>query len=142
VGQSSISGKKVDPSPSGAAGESRACDPDWTFYYDGGCGFCTRVARLMAALDLRRRVRWMASQSLQTLPGGLTREDLQREAFRRGGVLEGGFYSSKRLALLLPPLWALAPVLRLPGVSRAGEAAYALQARNHARLPGSGCAIK
>jgi predicted DCC family thiol-disulfide oxidoreductase YuxK len=122
----------------GEAGERR----EWTFLYDGDCGFCTRVVRLMAGLDLRRRVRWTAFQSLETLPGGLTREDLQREAYiLRGDVIEGGFYSFRRLALLLPPLWALTPLLWLPGVNRAGEAAYAWVARNRGRLPGSVCSI-
>ncbi|HEU0075931.1 MAG TPA: DUF393 domain-containing protein [Dehalococcoidia bacterium] len=116
--------------------------PDWTFFYDGDCGFCTRVVRLMAALDLRRRVRWVAFQSLETLPGSLTRADLQREAYiQRGEVLDGGFYSFRRLSQLLPPLWPLAPLLWIPGVNRLGEAVYAWVARNRMRLPGSTCEI-
>jgi predicted DCC family thiol-disulfide oxidoreductase YuxK len=115
---------------------------DWTFYYDGDCGFCTRVVRLMAALDLRRRVRWVAFQSVETLPGGLTAADLQREAFiNRRSVLEGGFYSFRRLTLLLPPLWVTTPVMWFPGMNRLGEAVYAWVARNRTRLPGSVCSI-
>ena len=117
--------------------------PEWTFYYDGDCGFCTRVVRLMAALDWRRRVRWVAFQSLEALPGGLTTEDLQREAYiERGEMLEGGFYSFRRLTGLLPPLWPLVPVMWLPGVNKAGEAVYAWVARNRSRLPGTVCEIK
>ena len=131
----------VKPGSAGAAVDDRR--PDWTFFYDGDCGFCTRVVRAMSALDRRRRVRWVAFQSLEALPGGLTRQDLQREAYiQRGEVLEGGFYSFRRLTLLLPPLWPLAPLIWFPGVHRAGEVAYAWVARNRTRLPGSVCSIE
>jgi predicted DCC family thiol-disulfide oxidoreductase YuxK len=97
----------------------------------------------MAALDRRRRVRWVAFQSLEALPGGLTRADLLREAYIQGGeVLEGGFYAFRRLTRLLPPLWPLLPLLILPGVNKAGEAVYAWVARNRTRLPGSVCSIE
>jgi predicted DCC family thiol-disulfide oxidoreductase YuxK len=129
--------------PDAAPREMPSGTPDWTFFYDGDCGFCTRVVRLMAVLDRRRRVRWVAFQSLETLPGSLTRADLQREAYiQRGEVLEGGFYSFRRLSQLLPPLWPLAPLLWFPGVNRLGEAVYAWVARNRMRLPGSTCEIE
>ena len=116
---------------------------DWTFYYDGDCGFCTRTVRLMAKLDRRRRVSWVPFQTLEALPGNLTRADLQREAYiERGENLEGGFYAFRRLTLLLPPLWLLAPVMWLPGINKIGEAAYAWVARNRTRLPGSVCSIE
>jgi predicted DCC family thiol-disulfide oxidoreductase YuxK len=123
---------------SAAAGVSR----DHVFYYDGDCGFCTRVVRVLQAADLRHRVRWVAFQSLAKMPGGLTRSDLQREAYiQHRGSLEGGFYSFRRLTLLLPPLWPLAPLMWLPGMQRLGEPAYAWVARNRGRLPGSVCSI-
>lgn len=126
-----------------AAQQEGSKTPGWTFYYDGDCGFCTRVVRLMATLDRRHLVRWVAFQSLEALPGSLTRADLQREAYiQRGEVLEGGFYSFRRLSQLLPPLWPLAPLLWFPGVNRLGEAAYAWVARNRMRLPGSTCEIE
>jgi predicted DCC family thiol-disulfide oxidoreductase YuxK len=116
---------------------------DWTFYYDGDCGFCTRVVRVMSKLDRRRRVNWVAFQFLDALPGDLTRSDLQREAYiERGETLEGGFYAFRRLTLLLPPLWLLAPVMWFPGMNKLGEAAYAWIARNRTRLPGSVCSIE
>jgi predicted DCC family thiol-disulfide oxidoreductase YuxK len=121
-----------------AAGKPR----DYVFYYDGDCGFCTRVVRLLAAADLRHRVRWVAYQALDEFPGALTLADLQREAYvQRGEKLEGGFYAFRRLTLLLPPLWLLAPLLWLPGMQRLGEPAYAWVARNRGRLPGSVCSI-
>lgn len=115
---------------------------DYVFYYDGDCGFCTRVVRIMAAADLRGRVRWVAFQSLDEFPGSLTRADLQREAYiQQGDKLEGGFYSFRRLTGLLPPLWPLAPLMWFPGVSHLGEPAYSWVARNRGRLPGSVCSV-
>ena len=114
----------------------------YTFYYDGECGFCTRVVRLLSAADLRRRVRWLAFQPLEALPGDLTLADLRREAYiQRDDVLEGGFYSFRRLTLVLPPLWPMAPLIWLPGMHWLGEPAYAWVARNRTRLPGSVCSI-
>jgi predicted DCC family thiol-disulfide oxidoreductase YuxK len=130
------------PTPEAPRSAAKADEPPWLFY-DGDCGFCTRVVRVMAALDRGHRVRWVAFQSLETLPGSLTRADLQREAYiQRGEVLEGGFYSFRRLSQLLPPLWPLAPLLWFPGVNKVGEAIYAWVARNRMRLPGSTCEIE
>ncbi|HWC31041.1 MAG TPA: DUF393 domain-containing protein [Dehalococcoidia bacterium] len=113
-----------------------------TFYYDGDCGFCTQTVRLLSHLDLKGRVRWITFQSLDALPAGLTEADFRREAYiEHRGVLEGGFYSFRRLTLLLPPLWPLAPLLWLPGIDRPGKAVYAWVARNRTRLPGSVCTI-
>ena len=135
------SGSPVKASTAPPSGVTASPRP-YVFYYDGDCGFCTRVVRVLCAFDLRRRVRWLAFQSLETLPGELTLEDFRREAYiEHGGVLEGGFYSFRRLTLLLPPLWLLAPLIWLPGVNRLGEKAYAWVARNRTRLPGSVCSI-
>ena len=78
--------------PAAAPGSTPARQRPYTFYYDGQCGFCTQVARLLSGADLRRRVRWLAFQSLEALPGGLTPADFRREAYiQHGEVLEGGF---------------------------------------------------
>jgi predicted DCC family thiol-disulfide oxidoreductase YuxK len=128
----------VSAAPPAAAAAGRP----YTFYYDGDCGFCTRVVRLLAAADLRRQVRWLAYQALEALPGGLGVEDFKREAYvQHAGRLEGGFYSFRRLTLVLPPLWPLAPLLWCPGMPKLGEPAYAWVARNRTRLPGSVCSV-
>jgi predicted DCC family thiol-disulfide oxidoreductase YuxK len=114
--------------------------PPFVFYYDGDCGFCTRSVRILQRLDWRRRVRWVPYQSLETAPDGLSWDDFQREAYiDRGGRLESGFFAFRRLTLLLPPLYPLAPVVCLPGVSVVGSAIYRLVARNRGRLTAEGC---
>ena len=124
------------------AGSTASAPRPYTFYYDGECGFCTRACRLLAACDLRRRVRWVAFQSLEALPGELTVADFRREAYlQHGEALEGGFYAVRRLTLVLPALWPLAPLAWFPGADRPGRAAYAWVARNRWRLPGSVCSV-
>jgi hypothetical protein len=97
---------------------------------------------MLAWGDVLLRVRWVAWQSLEAPPGELTVEDLQREAYiQRDGRFEGGFYAFRRLTLLLPLLWPLAPLAWLPGMDRLGVPAYAWVARNRHRLPGSVCSV-
>ena len=45
-----------------------------------------------------------------------------------------GFYAFRMLALRLPPLLLVAPLLWLPGVNRLGEAAYEWVAANRFRI--------
>ncbi len=102
------------------------------FYYDGGCGFCRSVVAVLSRIDVRRRVTWTPYQSLETPPDGLTWEDLERSAHletEQGGLHEG-FHAFRRLTLLLPPLWPLAPFLWLPGVPSLGTGLYRWVARN------------
>ena len=112
------------------------------FYYDGGCGFCRSVAAVAARLDILGRVSWVPYQSLTTPPNGLTWEDLERSAHletEQGGLHEG-FHAFRRLTLLLPALWPLAPLLWLPGVPSLGTALYRWVARNRYCISACGTA--
>ena len=119
----------------------------WTFYYDGECGFCTLSVRILAIADLFRRVNWTAFQELPEPPQGLTWEDLDAAAYldvvQPVALPHGtgkrsrryrGFYAIRMLALRLPPLFPLVPLLWLPGVNKLGEAAYAWVAANRYRI--------
>ena len=105
------------------------------FYYDGGCGFCRSVMAVLSRLDICGRVTWAPYQSLRTPPDGLTWEDLEQSAYletgetEQGGLHEG-FQAFRRLTLLLPPLWPLAPLLWLPGVPALGTGLYRWVAGN------------
>jgi predicted DCC family thiol-disulfide oxidoreductase YuxK len=109
----------------------------WAFYYDGDCGFCIRVVRWLARLDWLRQVTWTAYQSLEQLPQGLSREDLDRAAYledtRRQRRFRG-FYAFRRLTLRLPPLLPLAPLFWFPGVDLVGRAVYRWVAANRQRI--------
>lgn len=120
----------------------------WVVYYDGGCGFCTLSVRLLALADIFRQVSWTDFRQLPAPPAGVTWEDLDAAAYlevtrqprRSDGIEESGarlyrgFYAFRMLALRLPPLFLLAPLLWLPGVSRLGEAAYGWVAANRYRI--------
>ena len=112
----------------------------WVFYYDGDCGFCTRMATGLSRTDLLGRLTWTTYQSLEDPPRGLSWEGLdQAPAYldTGRGRLHGGFHAFRMLTLRLLPLMPLAPILWLPGVDRVGTAVYRWIARNRYRI--SGC---
>ena len=109
-------------------------------YYDGECNLCVKTVSFLSVMDLRRRVRWIAYQTLPEPPVGLSWKDLDRSVYLEGGDgrLHEGFYAFRALAMLLIPLYPVAPALWLPGVGKLGSAVYRLIARNRARMLG-GC---
>ena len=119
----------------------RGRDSRWTLYYDGACGFCAGARRWLSRLDFFHRIEWTPYQTLESPPAGLSWEDLDRYAWMDtgGGRLHRGFHAMRLLALKLPPLLPLAPLLWLPGVNLVGQAAYGWVARNRYRL--SGCPV-
>jgi hypothetical protein len=56
-----------------------------------------------------------------------------------GGSVERGFDAFRALAWHLPALWALAPLLYLPGVLPLGRAAYARIAERRRRCTHAEC---
>ena len=106
--------------------------PKATALYDGNCPLCRGAVKLMRRADWLGRVEWVAAQSLEALPAGVTRQDLDAAMYLRDedGRLHGGFYAVRRLSLLLPPLLPIAPLLRLPGARFLGVKLYAFIARN------------
>ena len=107
----------------------------WIFYYDGNCGFCTRVVHGLARADPFHRVQWIPFQSLEEPPQGLSWEDLDRSAYldTKRGTLHEGFYSFRMLTLGLLPLVPLAPVFWFPGMNLLGTSVYRWIARNRHR---------
>ena len=113
----------------------------WTLYYDGNCGFCASARHRLSKLDFFNQIEWTPYQTLEEPPNGLTWEDLYLSAWidTGRGRLHGGFYAMRLLALRLPPLQPLAPLMWLPGMNLAGEAVYGWVSRNRYRL--SSCPV-
>ncbi len=113
----------------------------WTLYYDGGCGFCGGARRWLSKLDLFRSIDWTPYQTLEKPPVGLSWEDLDRYAWldTGQGPLRRGFYAMRLLALKLPPLIPIAPLMWLPGAHIVGAAVYDWIARNRYRI--SSCPV-
>ena len=110
--------------------------PVWFFYYDGDCGFCTRVVHWLSWLDFRKKVRWVAFQSLEEPPPGLTWDDLEAAAYLDCGQgrLEEGFYAFRKLTTRILPLLPLVPLFWFPGMHHIGVPAYRWIARNRYRI--------
>ena len=108
----------------------------WVLYYDGECAMCEAARRWLSRLDSRRRIEWKAYQSLERPPYGLSWSDLESAAWldTGSGRPVRGFNAFRTLALRLPLLLPLAPVLWMPGMGRMGDLAYGWMARNRCRL--------
>jgi len=108
----------------------------WLCYYDGNCGFCRGIVRLLSSLDFFGRVTWIPFQSLETPPVGLSWEDLEAAVYLERGPARfyRGFYAFRMLSAGIIPLAPLLPLLWLPGVRFLGEAVYARIARNRCHL--------
>ena len=105
-------------------------------YYDGDCGFCILVVRVLSTLDLLHRVSWTPYQALDEPPAGLSWTDLERSAYldTGWGTYREGFYAFQALTIQLAPLLPLAPIVWFPGIHRPGEALYRWVAGNRCRL--------
>lgn len=106
------------------------------FYYDGDCGLCGWLVKWLGRMDFARGVDWVPFQSLQTLPEGLSRDDLNQAAYLDvgAGKLLPGFYAFRRLTLKIAFLWPLAPIFWFPGVPAPGVLVYRWVAQNRYRL--------
>jgi predicted DCC family thiol-disulfide oxidoreductase YuxK len=126
----------VAPGPTAAASR-------WTVLYDGLCPLCIRTATIVDLLDGGRRVALVDFEGswarASALAQGLTREQA-REAMHLvapDGRRVRGFLAFRALTGVVPALWPLAPLLRLPGVAPAGDLIYrfvaARRPRRHCR---------
>ena len=102
--------------------------------YDGQCGFCAGSIRQLKAMDLFAQLEYVDyhTADLQSIDArltpGLCHNELQLATTDK--KLLGGYFAFRRLTLLLPFLYILAPLLYFPGMSFIGRWAYALIARN------------
>ena len=128
--------------PAGAAASGRAR----VVFYDVDCGVCFFIARVLARLDVLRRLRWS-----RTATGRRCRADVDTDAARqddpggRSATTPARRWTrarrvSRRSSRALPfgRLWAWP--LRLPGLSAAGERRLRRRSRatGRASRPGSG----
>jgi len=117
--------------------------------YDGQCPFCRASLRLLMKMDWLRRLRpidlhTQAAQLALRAPE-LTHPQLM-EAMRLitpRRKVHAGFFALRRAAWLLPPLWPVAPLLYVPGISKLGPAIYRWIAQHRYGLarctPGDAC---
>ncbi|MFB3817040.1 MAG: thiol-disulfide oxidoreductase DCC family protein [Candidatus Methylomirabilales bacterium] len=103
--------------------------------YDGGCRFCSALARVLRRLDLQDVLRLHDAREREAVVARLPvlrDADLDAALFvvEEGGAAFRGFFAVRRLAWSMPALWLLLPVLYAPGARRLGPRVYAWVARN------------
>ena len=106
-----------------------------TLLYDGNCRFCASSVRRLKAIDCFDRlepVNYHKVENLSALDPRLSRElcHSRIHLLEKNGALSGGFLALRRLSVLLPLLWPVAPLLHLPGIEKPGQALYAWVARH------------
>ena len=112
--------------------------PHLTVLFDGGCPMCRRTVRVLRRLDWLGRLAYADV----TEPGVLERHApglSEAEALVEMYVVDGrgrrtaGFEGYLRIALVVPVLWPLALLGRLPGLRQIGHAVYGVIAANRVR---------
>jgi predicted DCC family thiol-disulfide oxidoreductase YuxK len=108
-----------------------------TVIYDADCGVCWAVVRVLARMDVHRRLTWLASARAPALPAGVDAALLERTILvfdpltdRRWTRADG--FAQIFGALPLGRLWAWP--IRLPGVRALANRAYDAFARNRTAI--------
>ena len=108
-----------------------------TVFYDADCGVCWAVVRVLARLDVHRRLSWVASTHAAALPSGVQPALLETTILvhdprrDRRWTRADGFAEMFR-ALPLGGLWSWP--MRLPGVRQLANRGYDLFARNRTAI--------
>jgi predicted DCC family thiol-disulfide oxidoreductase YuxK len=108
-----------------------------TVYYDASCGVCFQVVRVLARLDVHRRLTWVSNQDVAALPKGVPAELLERTILvvdpdRDRRWTRSDAFAQMFAALPLGRLWAW-PLL-VPGLRQIAGVAYDAFARNRTSI--------
>jgi predicted DCC family thiol-disulfide oxidoreductase YuxK len=108
--------------------------------FDGHCALCRKSVGILQRLDWLRQIHYQNCREFDKLPHcavPLTPERLLEEMHLvtpdRQRVYHG-YRAFRWLAWRLPLLWAVAPLLYIPGVPSLGQRFYLWVARNRFRL--------
>jgi predicted DCC family thiol-disulfide oxidoreductase YuxK len=106
-------------------------------FYDAGCGVCFQIVRVLARMDVHRRLTWISNQDRAALPEGVDTALLERTMLvvdphtgRRWTRSDG--FAQVFAALPFGRLWAW--VLLVPGLRALAGRAYDAFARNRTVL--------
>jgi len=108
--------------------------------YDGDCAFCCKSVGILRRLDWLRRIQYQNCRDTARLPDSKTPlvpaqllEQMHLVAPDRERVYRG-FAAFQWMACRLPLLWAIFPLLYIPGVPNVGQRIYLWIARNRFQL--------
>jgi len=106
--------------------------------FDGGCPMCRRTARRIRALDWRQRLRFIDATDAaarERIAPGLTEAAIliQMYVVDPRGARYAGFEAALQIARVVPLLWPLWLIGRLPGIRSVGHLVYRTIASNRIR---------
>ena len=106
--------------------------------FDGGCPMCRRTVRIIRALDWNDRLQFVDATNAEArafFAPALTEAEIMIEMYviDERGRLHGGFEGYLQIARVVPLMWPLGLVGRLPGFRQLGHAAYKVIAANRVR---------
>lgn len=106
--------------------------------FDGGCPMCRRTVRVLRRLDWLHRLTYAdvtEPGTLEHYASGLPEADALAEMYvvRETGRRVAGFEGYLQIALVVPAMWPLALLGRVPGIRHLGHAVYRMVAANRAR---------
>ena len=109
--------------------------------YDGTCPLCQRTVRVLGAMDLFHRMEFVDFRRLNLLGynqkhgTNLAPAMLENQMFAIwNGRTYGGFEAYRLMAISIPALWPLVPLLFVPSVPAIGKSVYAYVARHRLAL--------
>ena len=108
-----------------------------TVYFDASCGVCFQIVRVLARLDVHRRLTWVSNQDVRALPKGVPADLLERTILvvdpeRDRRWTRSDAFAQIFAALPLGRLWAW-PLL-VPGLRQVAGVAYDAFARNRTSI--------
>ena len=106
--------------------------------FDGGCPMCRRTVRIIRALDWNDRLQFVDATNAEArafFAPTLTEAEIMIEMYviDERGRLHGGFEGYLQIARVVPLMWPVGLVGRLPGFRQLGHAAYKVIAANRVR---------
>ena len=106
--------------------------------FDGGCPLCRRSVRILRTIDWLDRLQLVDgtdATNRERIAPGLTEAAVLVEMYvvDEKGSRFGGFEGYLQIARVVPLMWPLGVLGRLPGLRHAGRAAYRVIAANRIR---------
>jgi|SRR5687767_9631064 predicted DCC family thiol-disulfide oxidoreductase YuxK len=109
-----------------------------TVLFDGGCPLCRRTVRVLRRIDWLDRLRFVDATdapSRERVAPGLSEAAVMVEMYvvDHHGRRYGGYEGYLQLARVVPLMWPLGVIGRLPGIRQIGHATYQVIAANRVR---------
>lgn len=100
-----------------------------TVLFDGGCPLCRRSVRVLRAIDWRDRLRFADATNADLrarVAPGLSETAVMVEMYvvNERGARYGGFEGYLQIARVVPLMWPLGVLGRLPGLRTLGHLVY------------------